>query len=173
MEFETVGSGSIYSDIGISTGTVHVGTDVAGTINGEQATGSGRVLTGNDGNEYTDGLQIEVKITPEELAIQGEVQGNVSVTKGVASRVIEYVNNVTDVASGAITSRKEALTNVQASLEKQIELIEARVEKKRDRIVQQFVQLETLLSELQAQQEYMTNAITNLTYITNYNRSKK
>ena len=41
--------------------TIENGLDVAGEINGEEATGSGQVLTGNTGNSNTEGLAIRYK----------------------------------------------------------------------------------------------------------------
>ena len=41
--------------------TIENGLDVAGEINGEEATGSGQVLTGNAGNSNTEGLAIRYK----------------------------------------------------------------------------------------------------------------
>ena len=41
--------------------TIENGLDVAGEINGEEATGNGQVLTGNTGNSNTEGLAIRYK----------------------------------------------------------------------------------------------------------------
>ena len=41
--------------------TIENGLDVAGEINGEEATGSGQVLTGNTGNSNTEGLAVRYK----------------------------------------------------------------------------------------------------------------
>ncbi len=173
MEFETVASNSIYGDIGVTAGVLARGTNVAGTINGEVATGSGRILTGDDDNEYTDGLQILVTLSPEQLAEQGEAQGYVTISKGVGTRVSEYVNTVTDVNSGAITYRKQALSGMENSFQGQIDLIEAKLEKKKERLVKQFIQLETAIQELQSQSEYMTSAFSALSNITNYRSSRR
>ncbi len=99
VEFEEVAGNSIYSTIGVSTGQLSRGTDVAGTINGEEATGAGRHLISNSDNEYTAGLQLLVTITAEQLAVQGSSQGKVVVTKGIASRLTEYLNDLTDIES--------------------------------------------------------------------------
>ena len=162
VRFESVDANSIYDSIGITLGTSARGTDVQGTINGEAATGKGQYLTGNDGNEYTDGLQLLVTITPEQLALQGEDQGYVKVSKGVGTRVIEFVNDATDVQSGAITYQKQAIDRQEDSLQDQIDMIEARVAKKRERLVKQFVALESIVAQWQAQEQYLQNAFMNL-----------
>jgi len=162
VRFESVSSGGIYDTIGVTLGLSARGTDVAGTINGELATGRGRYLTGNDGNEYTDGLQLLVTITPEQLELQGEFQGYVKVSKGVGTRVIEFVNDTTDVQTGAITYQKEALSRQEDSLQEQIDMIEERIERKRERLIKQFVALESIIAQFQAQEEYLQNAFINL-----------
>ena len=48
--------------------TIANGLDVAGEINGEEATGNGQVLTGNTGNASTDGLAVRYT----GLALPGE-----------------------------------------------------------------------------------------------------
>ena len=48
--------------------TITNGLDVAGEINGEEATGKGQVLTGNAGNSSTDGLSLRYN----GLALPGE-----------------------------------------------------------------------------------------------------
>lgn len=173
VRFESVSSGAIYDSIGVDLGVSARGTDVAGTINGEPATGNGRYLTGNDGNEYTDGLQLLVTITQEQLEQQGELQGYVKVRKGVGTRVIEFVNNSTDVQTGAITYEKQALTRQEESLQEQIDMIEERIEKKKDRLIKQFVALESIIAQYKAQEEYMQNSFANMKLIASYNSSNK
>jgi len=146
---------------------------VAGTINGEPATGMGRYLTGDDGNEYTDGLQLLVTITPEQLEQQGEVQGYVKVRKGVGTRVIEFVNNSTDVQTGAITYEKQALSRQEDSLQEQIDMIEERIERKKERLIKQFVALESIIAQFKAQEEYLQDAFTNMKLIFNSRNSSR
>jgi len=173
VRFESVSSGAIYDSIGLQLGVSARGTDVAGTINGEPATGMGRYLTGDDGNEYTDGLQLLVTITPEQLEQQGEVQGYVKVRKGVGTRVIEFVNNSTDVQTGAITYEKQALSRQEDSLQEQIDMIEERIERKKERLIKQFVALESIIAQFKAQEEYLQDAFTNMKLIFNSRNSSR
>lgn len=60
----------IFSELAEVVSTVENGVDIAGTINGEVATGKGRVLTGISGAPNVDGLQ--VRYTGEAGQAEGE-----------------------------------------------------------------------------------------------------
>ncbi len=68
--------GGAAGNFGASVG----GTNVAGTINGEAATGAGQILTGNAGNAYTEGLKLKVAVqnTGTAVALVTVQQGTLS-----------------------------------------------------------------------------------------------
>ena len=74
-------AGTANSGIGPAL-AITAGADVAGTIGGEAATGTGRTLTGNTGNAHTEGVQLLVTATAASPA--GTPTGHVTVTHGVA-----------------------------------------------------------------------------------------
>ena len=177
FEISTVGYGSgadvtleagtgntIYATIGqdANVGIKAAGEDVAGTINGEAATGVGRILTGDDDNEYTEGLKLEVTITADELAVQGGDQGFVTVTKGIGSRFQELMMSMTDIDNGDTTIRKNAINEKIQLLEDQIDSMEVLLEKKRERLLIEFLTLESALADLQSQQDYLNQSLTAL-----------
>ncbi|MBD3180318.1 MAG: flagellar filament capping protein FliD [Candidatus Latescibacteria bacterium] len=161
IEFMDVTSDSIYTDIGVSTGHYRRGTDVAGTINGEEATGNGQFLTGNNGNEYTDGLRLKVNLTREQLSAQGGGQGRVTVSTGIGSRVTDYINDIT-AEDGAIASRIEGLEAKEDSINEYIDSMKARIEKKKTRLTAQFLNLETAISEFQSQESAISGMLSQL-----------
>jgi len=162
IEFMETSGGSIYSDIGITTGHYRRGTDVAGTINGEEADGVGQYLTGADGNEYTDGLRLKVTLTREQLLSQGSSQGRVVVSTGIGSRVTDYINDIT-ADDGAIKSRINGLEAKEDSIEEYVESLQARIEKKKSRLTREFLSLETAISGYQAQESSLAGMISQLT----------
>ncbi|MBU8922786.1 MAG: flagellar filament capping protein FliD, partial [Bacteroidales bacterium] len=172
IEFSAVEENSIYSSIGVTAGVLARGTNVAGTINGEEATGAGRYLAGDIDNEYTAGLQVLVTITADQLAIQGGSQGTVKVTKGVATRVTEYINDLVELETGAISAKKNAIETINETMEGEMDHISARIEKKERRLFNQFVQLETAIAQFQAQENYLTSMISQLQGLTNYWQKK-
>ena len=92
------------SGLGVgSLGSVIAGVDVAGTINGEAATGSGQFLTGKSGNSTTDGLQIQYS-----GKTLGAI-GNLQFTKGIGPVYSDLANQFTDPTNGLIVSSQNSL----------------------------------------------------------------
>lgn len=162
VRLDTGPANTIYSTIGHLEQTEDYGVDVAGTINGEAATGVGRTLTGDEGNAYTDGLQLLVTISAAELAIQGAAQGSVTVTKGVATRQGDAISRMTDVDNGNVRIRKDAINDGIESLQASIERLEARLEKRRERLVAEFLAMESALADLQNQQAMLQQGLLGL-----------
>jgi len=71
------------------------GVDVAGTIDGEPATGEGRTLTGCAGNSRTEALQILVTATEP-----GDC-GNIYVHRGLADRIYHVIHQVLEPGQSA------------------------------------------------------------------------
>jgi len=168
IKFSSITDNSIYSMIGVTPGVENRGVDVSGTINGEEATGSGRYLTGNTDNEYTDGLRLLVSVTTDQLVAEGSDQGKITVRKGIATRLTEYISELTDVEYGALTVKKTALENVETSMREQIDIIQATVDLKERALFTEFVNLETALAEFQAQESFLTGMIDQLQGLMKY-----
>lgn len=134
------------------------GKDVAGTINGEAATGKGQVLTGDSGNATTDGLALKITATDSGVDL-----GRVSVNKGAARRLSEYISFALDAESGSITQGAQSLTKSMASLDDDIETVEERVQRYRDKMQAKFQAMETALARAQALQQYMSGQISAFT----------
>jgi flagellar hook-associated protein 2 len=77
--------------------TVNNGNDVAGTMNGEAATGHGQVLTGNTGNASTEGLSVTYTGTSDNVDA-----GTVKLTIGTADLFDRTLFNITDSYSGYV-----------------------------------------------------------------------
>ena len=98
------GSGSSFTisqvsrDLGLVNGT-YTGQDVAGTINGETATGSGQTLTGADGNANTAGLSVKYTGTTNEVNA-----GTVKLTLGLAALFDNALFGITDPVDGYVPS---------------------------------------------------------------------
>jgi flagellar hook-associated protein 2 len=142
-----IGASSPLGFLGSETST---GLDVAGTfkVNGvtEATTGIGQILSGNSGNAKTDGLQ--VRVTLEDGAIAGNPDANVTVSKGIASRLNEVLNRFVDPASGRFKTIDDTFTrnieNIDNSVTKQNELLE----QKKEQLVSQFAAMESAVSRL-------------------------
>ncbi len=137
--------------VGSASGTL--GTDVAGTINGEPATGSGQVLTGNTGNTNTAGLSIRVTAkTPGDY-------GSIRITVGIASMLNSYLGFITESTTGTVNAAQSTLEAQMKYIDDDIKVWEERIAAKQDRLVRQFAAMESALSKLQGQGQYLASQL--------------
>jgi len=132
-----------------STGFV-AGLDVAGTINGEPATGSGQFLTGDKGNANTEGLQIQYTGSTTGLV------GTVQVTKGVGTLVFDTLDNYLDSVGGVFVGQDKALTDQIEAINDSIEALQSRLELREQTLRARFLAMEQTLQQLQAQAARMS-----------------
>ncbi len=138
------------SGIGKSGGVRTEGVDVAGTINGELATGSGQYLTGNESNENTAGLQIRYAGTTTGLA------GSVSFCRGIASLVGYRGNGFTNSLNGTLTEYDKTLQTQIDDLTARIADMQARADVHKEELRTQFANMESSISALQQQMSKLT-----------------
>ena len=148
--------------LGLTGGTASAGTDVAGTIGGEAATGSGQFLTGNSSNANTANLKLRVTLSAAELVDGAE--GTLTLTKGVGAKVTDLLKNVTDGVDGLLAAKqKTAQTQIDDATERIAEM-EKTFETRRQRLVDKFTAMEKTLAVMQQQSSYLglqLNALTN------------
>ena len=138
------------------------GVDVAGTINGESATGSGKLLTGDDGNENTDELRLQVNLTPDELQAQGAIQGTVRLTLGVAERLENLLTSLTDSYEGTVSNRQNALQSQYDQVQSRMDRMEERLTRYQSRIELQFMGLEKAMSQITSQGNFLFSHLAGL-----------
>lgn len=151
------------SELGLTDGE-HSGVDVVGTINGEEATGSGQTLTGDAPAQgettSVEGLSIKVTLTPGQLASQGDDQGNVTITMGVGELFDRVLYDITNEVDGYLDYRLESTANRIDDLEDRIEEMEARLDRKMETMINRFVAMELALAQIQNQSAWLTSQIT-------------
>jgi len=161
------GSGALdFGTVSASTGIINgsdSGVDVAGTINGEAATGSGRTLTGDEPAEgettSVEGLSVMVTLTPDQLTSQGENQGNVKITMGVAEKFDRKLYDITDSVDGYVSFKQDSLQDSIDSFKTRIENMEAFLDRKMESLINRFVAMELALSKIQNQSNWLTGQI--------------
>jgi flagellar hook-associated protein 2 len=132
---------------GLGTATITTqAADVAGTINGETASGSGQLLTGASGNATTDGLQILYTGTAT-----GSI-GSLVFTKGLAPTFSDAVASFTDATNGLLTATDKGITDQIEGINKSIEDLQARLADKQISLRMRFSRMEQAISQLQGQQ---------------------
>lgn len=135
------------------TGTGTAGQDVAGTINGESATGKGQILTGNDGNANTAGLKLRITAT------SAGSYGTVHFTQGVASVLSHYLDQITRLGSGIVKSAEDNIQSQIRAFDADIASYEDRLVAKQERLIRQFAAMESALSRLQSQSSFLTSQL--------------
>jgi flagellar hook-associated protein 2 len=160
VEMVTSIANSAFSILGLATGMSHIGDDVAGTINGENATGNGQVLTGDEGNPNTNGLKIKVTLSSGQLVSGAE--GTISIVKGLASRLDDTLENITKSMSGAIARRTSALNKQIEAINGQIEDYDERLARRREDLYSQFLAMEAALAQFQSEGSYLSSQLESL-----------
>jgi len=148
-------------NLGFVSGTITNGLDVAGTINGESASGTGQFLTGDEDNENTAGLTLKVTLTEDVLSETGN-EATITLTRGVASLVSYELNRFTDSNDGSIVSRVNGFQRQIELYDNQLKDLNARLEKRRAQLYQQFNAMEQTLGQLRTQESYFSAQVAQL-----------
>ncbi len=147
--------------LGLSEGTTTIaGKDVAGTINGEAATGSGRFLTGDKDNATTAGMRLEVRLTASDL-VDG-ADGTITFNRGFASRLARTADSISRPTDGSIAGRTKGLQAQLDDLKTQIEDQEGRLEVRRLKLYDRFTQLEVVLNQFKTQSQFLDQQLAQL-----------
>jgi flagellar hook-associated protein 2 len=133
------------------TGTGAAGLDIAGTINGEAAEGSGQMLKSTAGD--SKGLWVKVN------AVAPGDYGTLVFTRGVAAALDEQLSFLTDDDNGAIHIEEDSLQAKIDDLDASIKRMQATVDREQARLEAQFVALETSLSTLKSQGTYLESQL--------------
>jgi flagellar hook-associated protein 2 len=134
--------------------TVNNGADVAGTINGEDATGAGQILTGKSGNANTEGLSVKYTGTATGDA------GTVKLTIGTADLFDRTLFNITDPYSGYVTFKETSLQNSIDNFTTKINRMNDQIAQKKEQMTNEFVAMETALTNIQNQSNWLTSQTT-------------
>jgi len=127
------------------------GVDVAGTINGEAATGTGQILKGDSGEDTVDGLRIKYTGT-----IDDTDAGTVKLTLGIGELFDRVLFNISDSLEGYTTFKQASIQTEISGYTTQIDDMEARLERKREMLTNRFVAMEMALQKIQSQSAWLT-----------------
>lgn len=157
-------SGSALTSLGFTGGESGNGRDVAGTfiVDGvvETATGSGRVLIGDSDNANTADLQI--KVTLDSSQVTSGVESELTVSRGISSRMDKYFGDLLDPDSGTVKNVNEDFDLRVESLESSIARVNSISEAKTAYLIEQFTALERVLSDLQSTSSFLTSQLAGL-----------
>lgn len=135
------------------------GTDVAGTINGVAATGSGQYLTAPTSDPTLGGLSLQITATgitaPTNL-------GTYTYSPGVAQALTSVSSAMSDPVSGVLTETIKGLQNQSASLTPQINFYSNIVNQQQKLLMAQYATMESTLGSLKNQSSALSSQLAGL-----------
>jgi flagellar hook-associated protein 2 len=136
--------------LGLTEGNGTAGLNIAGTINGEVATGAGRFLTGSIGS--SKGVSLEYR------GNETGAVGRVSVSRGYADKFYGLIEALLD-SDGSIESRSAGLQSSIDNITEQREELAERLATLEERYRAQFVAMDTLVASLQQTGDFLTRQL--------------
>lgn len=148
----SITGGTAQTDV-FGTGTVTAGLDVAGTINGVTASGSGQSLIGGAGDAA--GLRLDI--------VGGSTgsRGSVSFSRGYAYQLDRLAEGFI-ATGGVISARTDGLTKSVTDIGKQRNALNLRLNGLEQRLRTQFAALDRLISRTTATGSFLTQQLDNL-----------
>ena len=139
------------------------GVDVAGTINGEAATGIGQILTGDaPATGSTTSIEgLVLRITSTEVGVDGS-KGNVKLTRGAAEKMFYNMDTLINSIDGLLTIRMDGLQNTIDNQQEGIDDMEKRLASEQSILEFKFIQLELNLSRLQSVSSFLSQQLGSL-----------
>ncbi len=147
----------VWDDTAFGLNDLVTGSDVAGTIGGEAATGSGRTLTATAGDPI--GLAALVGITTADLGGGPLTVGNVSLTQGIIGGVDGWLDLVEGIDGKISRARGEWDARIE-NIDDSIEAFEQRMIQREAQLRRQFTAMETALAGLQNQASFLAGFAT-------------
>ena len=138
------------ADFGLAVAAGVDGVDVAGTIGGTVATGSGRTLTSNSG------LSVDV------LGGSTGARGSVDFSRGFVESLNELLDAYLDGTEGTLSAREKGLNESLQDIADERIALDLRLEAIEERLVRQFSALDGLLAQFQNTSNFISQQIGNL-----------
>jgi flagellar hook-associated protein 2 len=139
----------------LGTATATAGIDVAGTIGGVAATGSGQFLSGANGSAAA-GLKLQITGGAENVS-----RGTVSFSHGHAFNLNKLVEGLLG-DKGLLTGRTDGIKNSIKDLGKQNETMNARLADIEKRYRAQFTALDVTISKMTSTSTYLAQQLAQL-----------
>jgi flagellar hook-associated protein 2 len=157
-EWGQAGNFELNTDVlGAGSWSTLAGTDVAGTIDGVLATGTGRRLVlATDASSPAAGLGVDVA-----GGLTGAI-GSVDYVPGLAARVVAVTTLLTRAETGLVSSAKTSAEGRVTAFDDQIARLEDRLFTRETNMRRQWANLQTMLSGLQNQGSWLSGQLSSL-----------
>ncbi|MBW8827204.1 MAG: flagellar filament capping protein FliD [Acidobacteria bacterium] len=139
----------------------HTGVNVAGTINGVAAIGSGQALVAPINDPILQGLSLRITATAAQVAFSTNF-GSFSVENGAAQRLSTVADAGSAIDIGSITNNLTSRKSQIDQLNTQIADWDTRLAQRQDILRAQFTQMETALANMKAQSNWLASQTASL-----------
>ena len=140
-------SGAGAADLLGGTGTETVGTNVAGTINGNNATGSGQTLTGENG------IKLSV------IAGSTGDRGNVYFTRGFGAIMEEVAKSLTNTKTGGLAGATGGIDSELKDIASRREVMNRRLADTETRLRAQYTSLDVMIGKMSTTSSYLSQQL--------------
>ncbi len=145
---------------GLTASATTSGVDVAGTIGGKVATGSGQLLTAPANDPMLAGLTVRSTLTQADADIlAGAAAGKLSYVAGVAQRLVGVAVGATDSIDGSLTQAISGRKSLVDDINKRVSSWDLRLALREKTLQRQFSGLEVALSKLRTQSQWLAGQL--------------
>lgn len=141
------------AELGLSVGSGTAGADVQGTIDGREAEGFGRFLTGLEGP--AEGLKLE--ITGQSTGERGRVIFSTGLMGELDRRISSFIDS-----DGTLSSSTESLNSRLEGLADDRQRLEQRMSRIEQRYLEQFSAMDALVAQLNQTSTFLSQQLANL-----------
>ncbi|MBI3464981.1 MAG: flagellar filament capping protein FliD, partial [Planctomycetes bacterium] len=160
-----IGSGTALTPLGFAGTESDKGQDVVGKfiVNGvdEPATGTGQFLVGSATNPNTADLQVRVTLAAGQL--QAGAEANLTVTRGIASKLDAVLGRLLDPVTGRVKVINDGfqsqIDDIKESVTRQNEILESR----RQSLLRRFTAMERAVSQLRGTSDFLSAQLVSTT----------
>ena len=148
VEYTDGGTGAT-GQLGIAANT-YAGVDVAGTIGGLAAVGTGRSLSGATGGA-TEGLVIKYTGTTT------GAMGDLTFMQGAAGMLFNAADAIARSGDGAVATQQESIQRTITSLTTRADTVQQMLDRRKELLISQFTAMEAAMARIQTQGTAITN----------------
>ncbi len=141
------------ADLGLSIASSVPGLDVAGTIGGNAATGTGQNLVGTSGD--SNGLSINI------VGGSAGARGSLQFTRGLIASLNSFLGDYVN-STGILSAKEDGLNNSLERLQDDRDSLARRLEATEKRLINQFTALDGLLAQFQTTGDFLAQQIDSL-----------
>jgi len=132
------------------------GQNIAGTIDGYDASGQGNVLTLSNDASGANGLSVSYTGTTVPAS------ATVTVNRGIASLLNGLVNTFTNTVSGTITDETNGLQTNISQLNQQIDFMQSNINAQISNLQTEFINMDTTVAQLDSVESYLSYQLADL-----------